>query len=196
MRMRTATDLGAFIRERRTKLGMDQVALAEKAGTSRKWLIEVEQGKPRAEIGLILRTLKTLSAHELNGTSAVFSYVFNEPKDIPRRYMKLSSPTLEDTFIVRQQAPKEGLNPFVAMRNRTKRHRKRQRICVGVAEPTLAIDERQSRALISHSSDFTAIQESYELIGHGRFFKELRTLLMSVEPALSFEVALASESIC
>jgi HTH-type transcriptional regulator/antitoxin HipB len=60
MRMRTATDLGAFIRERRTKLGMDQIALAEKAGTSRKWLSEVEQGKPRAEIGLILRTLKTL----------------------------------------------------------------------------------------------------------------------------------------
>jgi HTH-type transcriptional regulator/antitoxin HipB len=60
MRMRTATDLGAFIRERRTKLGMDQVSLAERAGTSRKWLIEVEQGKPRAEIGLILRTLKTL----------------------------------------------------------------------------------------------------------------------------------------
>ena len=60
MRIRTATDLGAFIRERRTKLGMDQVALAEKAGTSRKWLVEVEQGKPRAEIGLILRTLKTL----------------------------------------------------------------------------------------------------------------------------------------
>ena len=60
MRIRTATDLGAFIRERRTKLGMDQIALAKKAGTSRKWLIEVEQGKPRAEFGLILRTLKSL----------------------------------------------------------------------------------------------------------------------------------------
>lgn len=60
MRIRTAAELGAFIRERRTKLGMDQIALAEKAGTSRKWLVEVEQGKPRAEIGLILRTLKTL----------------------------------------------------------------------------------------------------------------------------------------
>jgi ribosome-binding protein aMBF1 (putative translation factor) len=47
MRIRTATDLGAFIRERRTKLGMDQIALAKKAGTSRKWLI-------------ILRTLKSL----------------------------------------------------------------------------------------------------------------------------------------
>jgi HTH-type transcriptional regulator/antitoxin HipB len=60
MRIRTATDLGAFIRERRTKLGMDQSALAKKAGTSRKWLVEVEQGKPGAEIGLILRTLKSL----------------------------------------------------------------------------------------------------------------------------------------
>jgi HTH-type transcriptional regulator / antitoxin HipB len=60
MRIRTAADLGAFIRERRTQLGMDQIALAKKAGTSRKWLVEVEQGKPRAEIGLILRTLKSL----------------------------------------------------------------------------------------------------------------------------------------
>jgi len=60
MRIRTATDLGAFIRDRRTKLGMDQIALAKKAGTSRKWLVEAEQGKPRAEIGLILRTLKSL----------------------------------------------------------------------------------------------------------------------------------------
>ena len=34
------------------QLGLDQAELAEKAGTSRKWLIEVEQGKPRAEIGL------------------------------------------------------------------------------------------------------------------------------------------------
>jgi HTH-type transcriptional regulator/antitoxin HipB len=60
MRIRTTADLGAFIRGRRTKLGMDQVALAKKSGTSRKWLVEVERGKPRAEIGLILRTLKSL----------------------------------------------------------------------------------------------------------------------------------------
>lgn len=60
MRIRTAADLGASIRERRVKLGMDQSDLAEKAGTSRKWIVEVEQGKPRAEIGLVLRTLKTL----------------------------------------------------------------------------------------------------------------------------------------
>jgi HTH-type transcriptional regulator / antitoxin HipB len=63
MRVRTDTDLGAFIRERRTKLGMDQITLAKKTGTSRKWLVEVEKGKPRAEIGLILRTLKSLAVY-------------------------------------------------------------------------------------------------------------------------------------
>ncbi len=60
MQIRTTADLGAFIRERRVKLAMDQSGLAEKAGTSRKWIVEVEQGKPRAEIGLVLRTLKAL----------------------------------------------------------------------------------------------------------------------------------------
>jgi HTH-type transcriptional regulator / antitoxin HipB len=60
MFIRTASDLGALIRERRLKFGLDQLALARKAGTSRKWLVEVENGKPRAEIGLILRTLKAL----------------------------------------------------------------------------------------------------------------------------------------
>jgi HTH-type transcriptional regulator/antitoxin HipB len=42
---------------------MDQITLAKKTGTSRKWLVEVEQGKPRAEIGLILRTLKSLGVY-------------------------------------------------------------------------------------------------------------------------------------
>jgi len=60
MLIRTPSDLGALIRERRIKLGLDQLTLAKKAGTSRKWLIEVENGKPRAEIGLILRTLKAV----------------------------------------------------------------------------------------------------------------------------------------
>ena len=60
MSIRTPSDLGALIRERRTKLGLDQSSLATKAGTSRKWLIEVENGKPSAEIGLVSRTLKAL----------------------------------------------------------------------------------------------------------------------------------------
>src|ERR1700733_14435455 len=60
MRIRTAADLGAFIRERRNKLGMDQIDLAKKAGTSRKWLVEAGGGEPGTHIRLLLRTLKSL----------------------------------------------------------------------------------------------------------------------------------------
>ncbi len=60
MRIRTPVDLGALIRDRRTKLGLDQKALAEKVGVSRQWIVEVEKGKPRAEIGLLLRTIAAL----------------------------------------------------------------------------------------------------------------------------------------
>jgi HTH-type transcriptional regulator/antitoxin HipB len=60
MRIRTIADLGANIRERRHQLGLDQAALAKAAGTSRKWLMEVERGKARAEVGLILKTLQAL----------------------------------------------------------------------------------------------------------------------------------------
>lgn len=60
MRIRTITDLGAYIRERRHQMGLDQAALAKAAGTSRKWLMEVERGKARAEVGLILKTLQAL----------------------------------------------------------------------------------------------------------------------------------------
>lgn len=60
MRIRTPTDLGALIRDRRNRLGLDQKSLAAKVGVSRQWIVEVEQGKPRAEIGLLLRTISAL----------------------------------------------------------------------------------------------------------------------------------------
>jgi HTH-type transcriptional regulator/antitoxin HipB len=60
MRIRTPADLGALIRDRRTKLALDQRSLAQKVGVSRQWIVEVEKGKPRAEIGLLLRTIDTL----------------------------------------------------------------------------------------------------------------------------------------
>ena len=60
MRIRTPTDLGALIRDRRIKLGLDQQSLAQKVGVSRQWIVEVEKGKPRAEIGLLLRTIDAL----------------------------------------------------------------------------------------------------------------------------------------
>jgi HTH-type transcriptional regulator/antitoxin HipB len=60
MIVRTPSDLGLLIRERRRKLGLDQQELAKKVGVSRLWVIEIEKGKPRAEIGLVMRTLLAL----------------------------------------------------------------------------------------------------------------------------------------
>ena len=60
MRIRTPADLGALIRHYRTKLELDQKSLAQRVGVSRQWIVGVEQGKPRAEIGLLLRTIGAL----------------------------------------------------------------------------------------------------------------------------------------
>jgi HTH-type transcriptional regulator/antitoxin HipB len=60
MRVRTPIDLGALIRERRKALRFDQKTLAEKVGVSRQWIVDVEQGKPGLEIGLVLRTADAL----------------------------------------------------------------------------------------------------------------------------------------
>jgi HTH-type transcriptional regulator / antitoxin HipB len=60
MILRTATELGAMIRQRRKKLHLDQLSVAKRAGTSRQWIVAIEQGKPRAAMGLVLRTLQVL----------------------------------------------------------------------------------------------------------------------------------------
>jgi HTH-type transcriptional regulator / antitoxin HipB len=60
MRIRTPTDLGTLIRDYRTRLGLDQKSLAQKVGVSRQWIVDAEKGKPRAEIGLLLRTIGAL----------------------------------------------------------------------------------------------------------------------------------------
>ena len=60
MRIRTPIDFGAVIRDRRKKLQLDQKSLADKVGVSRQWIVEVEKGKPGAEMGLVLRTVEAL----------------------------------------------------------------------------------------------------------------------------------------
>lgn len=60
MHIRTPLELGAFLRDLRMKRGLDQGTLARQVGVSRQWIIEIEKGKPRAPIGLVLRTLGVL----------------------------------------------------------------------------------------------------------------------------------------
>ena len=60
MLTRTPADLGAVIRDRRKQLKRNQASLANEIGVSRQWLIELEHGHPRAELGLVLRVLDAL----------------------------------------------------------------------------------------------------------------------------------------
>jgi y4mF family transcriptional regulator len=63
MLIRTPADLGAVLRDRRKQLKLDQAALAKRIGVSRQWVIEVERGHARAELGLVLRAIDVLDIH-------------------------------------------------------------------------------------------------------------------------------------
>ena len=60
MLIRTPTDLGAVVRDRRKQLGLGQAELAGRIGVSRQWVIGVERGRARAELALVLRVLDAL----------------------------------------------------------------------------------------------------------------------------------------
>ena len=60
MRVRTPVDFGLMIRRVRRSRGMTQQQLARAAAVGRQWIVEIEAGKPRAELGRVLRTLAAL----------------------------------------------------------------------------------------------------------------------------------------
>lgn len=58
--LKTAEDVGNIIRQRRKALGWDQARLASESGVSRQWVVDIEKGKPRAELQLVLRVMNVL----------------------------------------------------------------------------------------------------------------------------------------
>lgn len=58
--IQTAKELGLAIRSRRKELGWDQATLAKQVGVTRQWVIDIEKGKPRAELALAIRALRVL----------------------------------------------------------------------------------------------------------------------------------------
>lgn len=74
MQVKTPNDIGSLIRDRRSQLKWSQEELAARVGVSRLWIVQLEKGKPTAQIGLVLRTLKeiglTLDASVSNTTGS------------------------------------------------------------------------------------------------------------------------------
>ena len=60
MILRAPKEIGALIRDRRTKMHLSQQELARKVRVSRAWIIALEQGKPTVQLGLVLQTLREL----------------------------------------------------------------------------------------------------------------------------------------
>jgi len=60
-RLRTVADLGALVRDIRTRRGWTQAMLADKAAVGRQWLVAVEAGHhDRAEWGKVMQLLRAL----------------------------------------------------------------------------------------------------------------------------------------
>ncbi len=55
-----AYGFGELLRERRRELGLSQAEVAAKVGASRQWIIELEKGKERAELGLAFKLAEVL----------------------------------------------------------------------------------------------------------------------------------------
>jgi len=59
--LRTAEQLGAAIRLKRKEKDLTQSELAKLLGAERKWVIKLESGNSKAEIGLVLRAFEALN---------------------------------------------------------------------------------------------------------------------------------------
>ena len=60
MHVRSSRDLGALARDRRQEIGWSQTELAERIGTSRSWVSQMENGKERVEVSLVLKAFEAL----------------------------------------------------------------------------------------------------------------------------------------
>lgn len=57
---RNPEQLGRAVRLKRQEKGLSQGALATQLGVGRKWVIHLESGNPKAELGLVLKVLDAL----------------------------------------------------------------------------------------------------------------------------------------
>jgi HTH-type transcriptional regulator/antitoxin HipB len=86
--LRNAEQLGMTIRLKRKEKGLSQNRLAELLGVERKWVLRLEAGNPKAELGLVLKALNALSlrAH------------LSEDRPLSREDRHVSTSRLDEVF--------------------------------------------------------------------------------------------------
>ena len=82
MKIRTPLDIGLAIRDRRRKLKLSQAELARRVGVGRQWIVAIEHGKFRAELGLVLWTLSALDLPLTIGRDGSRSTLGDDPDPV------------------------------------------------------------------------------------------------------------------
>lgn len=97
MTLHNAEQLGAAIRLKRKEKNLTQNELAQLLGAERKWVLNLESGNSKAEIGLILRAIEVLG---LRASLTDKGQVGRGPHD-------LKTPRLDQVFQHLQRAPRK-----------------------------------------------------------------------------------------
>lgn len=108
--VRTPADIGNVIRATRKRLGWDQARLANEIGASRQWIVDIEKGKPRAELQLILRALHVLGLELMLAPSGA---------DARHRLMpdRAAMPSINLDDIVERNRTQRPLSSLYALKN-------------------------------------------------------------------------------
>src|SRR5713101_1108995 len=87
--LRNAEQLGMTIRLKRKEKGLSQNRLADLLGVERKWVLRLEAGNPKAELGLVLKTLNALSLR---------AFLSDEDRPLSREDRDVPNSRLDEVF--------------------------------------------------------------------------------------------------
>jgi HTH-type transcriptional regulator / antitoxin HipB len=97
MTLHNAQQLGAAIRLKRREKSLTQSELAKLLGAERKWVLNLESGNSKAEIGLILRAIEVLGLR---------AFLTDKAQPEPGPY-DLKTPRLDQVFERLQRGPRK-----------------------------------------------------------------------------------------
>ncbi|WP_169252539.1 helix-turn-helix transcriptional regulator [Brevibacterium sp. 'Marine'] len=85
----TPERLATVVHRARTELGWTQAELSQRAGVGRRFIVDLEGGHPRAEIGLVMTVLKTLGLSP-RAVPAIPLWAFHDDGTLKDEYRRFS----------------------------------------------------------------------------------------------------------
>lgn len=92
----TPERLAAVVHEARTVRGYTQADLSKKAGVGRRFIVDLESGHPRAEIGLVMNVLKALDLAP-RAVPVMPGWAFRKDGTLKSKYRKVRETTRTET---------------------------------------------------------------------------------------------------